>query len=56
MAKIDPNGCLTAHNVVKYPSVKYYLKHKPNNVDLNGSTSDSDGTEAKKETFKKGRK
>lgn len=42
--------------VVKYPSVKYYLKHKPNNVDLNGSTSDSDGTEAKKETFKKGRK
>lgn len=55
-AKIDPNGCLTAHNVVKYPSGKYFLKHKPINVDLNGSTNDSDGTEAKKETFKKGRK
>lgn len=25
MAKRDPNGCLTAHNVVKYPSMKYSI-------------------------------
>lgn len=56
MVKIDLNGCFIVYNVVKYLLVKYYLKYKFNNVDLNGFINDLDGIEVKKEMFKKGRK
>lgn len=47
---------LDGQNRPKQHTILWNTRRWNNNVDLNGSTIDLDETEAKKETFKKGKK